>query len=55
MSVEISEESFPILNPCSLKYTTIYSSNWFFPLFKDSVQIAFLAELENSAENITGL
>lgn len=55
ISGEISAESFPILNLCSLKYTIIYSSDWFFPLFKDSVQIAFLAGLEISAKTITGL
>lgn len=55
ISSEISVESFPILNLCSLKYTIIYSRDWFFPLFKDSVQIAFLAGLESSAKTITGL
>lgn len=48
IAVEISAEFSPVLNLCSLKYVIIHSSNWFFPLFKDSIQIAFLAGLENS-------
>lgn len=35
----------------SLKYVIIHSSNWFFPLFKGSIQIAFLAGLENSIDS----
>lgn len=48
-------KSYPELSLCSLKHAIIYSSNWFFPLFKDWNQIDFLAGLRSPAKTITVL